>query len=153
MLDAILNSLLKHHPSPNLFFYVYSLDFYLSRNVPTYLVGLKADLSNSYQVDPTLVQKIVDLFTLGHFTVDAFSEKGVQQMKDIFKSLLTERDTRGFVYAPTAKPTMESATSEEPADPDIKQLPDLSINKRETNSSFNSYLAYSKSRRESKDSW
>lgn len=118
---------------------------YLSKNIPTYLVGLKADLTVSYQVDPSLVQKIVNLFNLQHFTVDAFSDKGVQQMKDIFKSLLLGHYPNlqeGFVYAPTI-------TSEESTDPDTTKLPENK--KRETISSINSYSTYS--RRESKDSW
>lgn len=100
-----------------------SLDFYLNRDIPTFLVGLKSDLSR--QVDSNLVERLVDLFSLKHFNVDAFSEAGVKQMQDLFKQLLKrnfsivcdETKTRpstyqqqqqqvetsaGFIYAPTA---------------------------------------------------
>lgn len=43
---------------------------------------------DSCQVDPNLIQQLVDLFTLEHFQVDAFSDTGVQQMQDIYKSLI-----------------------------------------------------------------
>jgi hypothetical protein len=39
-------------------------------------------------VDPNLIQQLVDLFTLHHYKVDAFSEAGVEQMQDIYKSMI-----------------------------------------------------------------
>lgn len=115
-------------------------DFYLSHNIPTYLVGLKADLASATcQIDPNLIQQIVELFALRHFRVDAFSEEGVQQMQNVYKSLLKQyhpklvdnnrerqvreeeeeeeiksssfvSDTPGFIYAPTT--TTTPATSQ-----------------------------------------
>lgn len=114
-------------------------DFYLSHNIPTYLVGLKSDLASvTCQIDPNLIQQIVELFALRHFRVDAFSEEGVQQMQNVYKSLLKQyhpklmnndkeqqvreeedeeeiksssfvSDTPGFIYAPT---TTTPATSQ-----------------------------------------
>lgn len=109
----------------------------MTRNIPTFLVGLKSDLST--QVDSKLIQQLVDLFSLRHFQVDAFSETGVEQMQDIFKQLLKQHystvcnetktrpqqeneATAGFVYAPTTTTTIVeqvSATSSgSEADPD-----------------------------------
>ncbi|KAL9542104.1 hypothetical protein MBANPS3_008782 [Mucor bainieri] len=113
------------------------LDFYLSRNIPTKLVGLKADLpaTTTCQIDPNLVQRIVDLFALEHCTVDAFSEGGAQQMQNVYKSLLRlnypllnqkeemlEEETQtsvcvndapGFVYAPTTTTAGSTAVASE----------------------------------------
>ncbi|CEP12870.1 hypothetical protein [Parasitella parasitica] len=102
-------------------------DFYMSRHIPTHVVGLKADLvSAARQIDPNLVQQTVGPFALDHFTVDAFSEDGLQQIQNVYRSILkvyhpvlvnndkaAERkeeikssslksDSPGFIYAATS---------------------------------------------------
>ena len=59
----------------------------MSRNIPSYLVGLKADLSSLRQVDPELGKKLGNLFSVELFEVDAFSEDGTKRMKDIYTML------------------------------------------------------------------
>ena len=59
----------------------------MSRNIPSYLVGLKADLSSLRQVDPELGKKLGNLFGVELFEVDAFSEDGTKRMKDIYTML------------------------------------------------------------------
>lgn len=60
----------------------------MSRNIPSYLVGLKADLSSLRQVDPDLGRKLGNLFGVELFEVDAFSEEGTKKMKDIYTMLV-----------------------------------------------------------------
>lgn len=64
------------------------LNAYVSRNIPSYLVGLKADLSSLRQVDPDLGRKLGNLFGVELFEVDAFSEEGTKKMKDIYTMLV-----------------------------------------------------------------
>lgn len=117
--------------------YIDFIDFYLSRKIPTFLVGLKADLTEQCQIDPNLIQQLVELFDLRHFQVDAFSVSGVEQMKNVFKVLVkqycpqaievksrpnsilipnestittTTESNNGFIYAPTRKSSFKGST-------------------------------------------
>lgn len=96
-------------------------------------------------IDPNLIQQLVDLFTLRHFQVDAFSEQGLEEMRNIYKLIIQEyyphcyinhsdqveqvqetiattTNTDGFIYAPTRKSSITidqiSVTSGNEADSD-----------------------------------
>ncbi|KAI9321273.1 ras guanine nucleotide exchange factor domain-containing protein [Dichotomocladium elegans] len=82
------------------------LNAYVSRNIPSYLVGLKADLSSLRQVDTELGKKLGNLFGVEVFEVDAFSEEGIKQMKNIYSMLvkrcIQEHGDDFVVKAPSA---------------------------------------------------
>ncbi|KAI9013803.1 ras guanine nucleotide exchange factor domain-containing protein [Phycomyces nitens] len=75
------------------------LNTYVSRNIPAYLIGLKADLGGLRQVDLQLGCKLASLFGVQLFEVDACSEQGINRMKDIYAALLYQ------ITAPAPPPT------------------------------------------------
>lgn len=60
----------------------------MSRNIPSYLIGLKADLSSLRQVDSELGRTLGNFFGVELFEVDAFSEDGTKRMKEIYTMLV-----------------------------------------------------------------
>lgn len=96
----------------------------MTRQIPTFLVQLKTDLEESFQLNK-------DLYPVQQFKVDAFSEAGAEEMRNVFKCLVEqyyprcvdkqeEIKTRGdsIIYAPTRTIVSVGVTSGSEADPD-----------------------------------
>ncbi|GAA5800573.1 hypothetical protein HPULCUR_006009 [Helicostylum pulchrum] len=141
-------------------------NYYFSRQIPAFIVGLKSDLTTACQIQPLVQQQ---------FHVDAFSETGVDQMQEIFKLLVQQYYPRcvnhkqevkprhpiqcdngeaGFIYAQTRTIDKISVTSGTEADPDKvlnENIASFSSSFHMTNKrgTFPSHLS---SRRGSKDS-
>lgn len=59
-----------------------TIEFYVSQNIPIYLVGLNANLPSSTIIHGVSFESC--------FTVDAISDKGTQKMKEIFMLLVSK---------------------------------------------------------------
>ncbi|KAG0164949.1 hypothetical protein DFQ30_009167 [Apophysomyces sp. BC1015] len=64
------------------------LNAFVSRHIPVILVGLKSDLTAMRQVDQHLGEKLGNLFGVDLFEVSAFTDAGIEKMKDIYTDLI-----------------------------------------------------------------
>ncbi|RUS24378.1 hypothetical protein BC938DRAFT_473679 [Jimgerdemannia flammicorona] len=62
-------------------------DAFQSRNIPTYLLGLKSDQTEARKVEPDDGLKLGNEFGVRHIEMNAMTVDGVQRMKEIFAKL------------------------------------------------------------------